>query len=203
MRVLHFGRIRKVEKGTVGEYALDIQCPWRIEGPEGIVTRRSDLWEAAEDPPDIDWETWDYEENENLQDRRIGEMLKGYDPDTRSFVNATGWFVVEAVQGDRCDRGQHPVRRIVHDIFADLVKGMVIADDMLEVIPLPQTAGERPPALSFDPINVPSGRQRFEPLHNIAQRQRRSAIRRGTPLWLPSALHISRPLKSARAPGFR
>ncbi len=55
MRVLHFGRIRKIEKGTVSEYALHIQCPWRIEGPEGIVTGRSDLWEPAEDSPDIDW----------------------------------------------------------------------------------------------------------------------------------------------------
>jgi hypothetical protein len=100
LRGFHFGRIRRIERGTSGEYVLHIQCPWRIEGPEGIVTGRLDLWEPAQDSPDIDWETWDYEENENLQDRRISELLKGYDPDTRSFVNATGWFVVETVQGD-------------------------------------------------------------------------------------------------------
>jgi hypothetical protein len=35
MRVFHFGRIRKVEKGTVGDYALHIQCPWRLEDETG------------------------------------------------------------------------------------------------------------------------------------------------------------------------
>ena len=102
MRVLHFGQIRKVEKGTVGDYALHIQCPWRLEGPQGTVTGRLDLWEPAEDSPDIDWETWDYDKNENLHDTLMGEFLKGYDPQTRSFVNATGQLVVEAVKGDAC-----------------------------------------------------------------------------------------------------
>ncbi len=100
MRVFHFGQIRKGEGGTVGEYALHVQCPWRLEGPDGIVTGRQDLWEPAEDSPDIDWETWDYEENENLQDKLIGELLEGYDPETRSFVNKTDRLIVEAVQGD-------------------------------------------------------------------------------------------------------
>lgn len=102
MRVFHFGRIRKVEKGTVGDYALHIQCPWRLEGPHGIVTGRLDLWDAAEDSPDTDWESWDYDKNENLQDKLMGEFLKGYDPQTRSFVNATGQLVVETVMSDAC-----------------------------------------------------------------------------------------------------
>jgi len=70
MRGFHFGQIRKVEEGTVGEYALHVQCPWRVEGPEGIVAGRLDLWQPAADSPGIDWETWDYDENENLQDHR-------------------------------------------------------------------------------------------------------------------------------------
>jgi hypothetical protein len=100
MRGFHFGQVRKIEKGTVGEYALHIQCPWRIEGPQGIVTGRSDLWKPAEDSPEVDWETWDYEENENLQDKLIAEWLQAYDPQTRSFVNETDRLVVETVQGD-------------------------------------------------------------------------------------------------------
>jgi hypothetical protein len=100
MRIFHFGRIRQVEKGTVGDYALHIQCPWRLEGPQGIMTGRSDLWEPAEDSPDIDWETWDYDKDENLQDKLIGEFLKGYDPQTGSVVNATGQLIVETVEGD-------------------------------------------------------------------------------------------------------
>jgi hypothetical protein len=100
MRVLHFGPIRQVEKGTVGDYALHVQCPWRLEGPQGIVTGRTDLWEPAEDRSGIDWDTWDYDQNENLQDKLVGELLGGYDPQTRSFVNPGDRLVVEAVQGD-------------------------------------------------------------------------------------------------------
>jgi len=84
----------------VGDYALHIQCPWRIQGPEGIVTGRSDLWAAAKAGDDMDWDTWHYDKNENLQDRRIGEWLGGRDPLTGSFVNETGSLVVEAVRAD-------------------------------------------------------------------------------------------------------
>jgi hypothetical protein len=102
MRIFQFGPIRTVRKGTVGEYALHIQCPWRIEGPAGIVTGRLDLWDPADEGEDIDWDTWDYDRNENLQDRRLGALLGGEDPETRSFVNRTGHLVVEAVEADDC-----------------------------------------------------------------------------------------------------
>ncbi len=38
MRVFHFGKVRPAAngKGTVGEYALHIQCPWRLVGKEGL-----------------------------------------------------------------------------------------------------------------------------------------------------------------------
>lgn len=112
MRVLHFGPIREVEsrllsrrkskskKGTVGDFALHIQCAWRLEDENGIVTGRTDLWEAAEDNPDIDWDTWDYDKDENLQDKRLGSLLGGYDPETRSFMNHNDLLVVENFQTD-------------------------------------------------------------------------------------------------------
>jgi hypothetical protein len=102
LRNFQFGRVRAVRSGTVGEYALHVQCPWRIEGPEGIVTGRADLWEPAEPSPEIDWDTWDYERDENLQDRRLAALLAGYDPETRSFVNEADYLVVEDVQADDC-----------------------------------------------------------------------------------------------------
>jgi hypothetical protein len=101
MRIFHFGPIRTVENGTVGDYALHIQCPWRIEGPQGIVTGRWDLWEFAEDSGNIDWGTWDYAKDENLQDRLVGLFLGNYDPQTRSYINESDGLVVEAVSGDR------------------------------------------------------------------------------------------------------
>ena len=100
MRGFHFGEIRRVPGGTVGDYALHIQCPWRLEDENGIITGRSDLWEPAEITPDIDWDTWRYDKNENLQDKLIAALLGGYDPETRSFVNNGDLLVVEGIHTD-------------------------------------------------------------------------------------------------------
>ena len=102
LRGFHFGPVTEnsSRNQSHGEFALHIQCPWRLEGPDGIVTGRMDLWEPAESREDLDTDTWDYERNENLQDRRIGELLGAYDLKTRSWVNRTGRLVVEAVEAD-------------------------------------------------------------------------------------------------------
>ena len=100
LRNFQFGEIRPIPKGTVGEYALHIQCPWRIEGPFGIVTGSSDLWMPAVIEPDFDQDTWNFDTSENLQDRRLAELLKGYDPDTRSLVNQTENLVVQSISAD-------------------------------------------------------------------------------------------------------
>lgn len=97
MRIFQFGEMRAVERGSVGEWALRIQCPWRIEGPDGIVTGRLDLWEPVEKPED--WDTWDYEQG-NLQDRRMLEWLGASNPETGSCRNTTGALVVEQVAAD-------------------------------------------------------------------------------------------------------
>ncbi|MCI0499591.1 MAG: hypothetical protein L0Y36_07920, partial [Planctomycetales bacterium] len=91
-----FGQVRPVEKGTVAEYALHVQCPWRIESSEGIVTGRLDLWEPAELVEGEDIESWDYERG-NLQDVLINELLGGYDSQTRSYINKTQILFVEQV----------------------------------------------------------------------------------------------------------
>ncbi len=100
LRNFQFGTVRAVERGTVGEYALHVQCPWRIEGSDGITTGRGDLWEPAEPSQEIDWDKWDYETDENLQDRRMAALLGGYDPVTGSFVNSTEHLIVEDVCAD-------------------------------------------------------------------------------------------------------
>jgi hypothetical protein len=82
MRAFQFGDLRPVDRGSVGEFALHVQCPWRIEGKEGIVTGRSDLWEPVEDNTPYD-ENWDYEKSPNLQDARVKRWL---DRDASSFT---------------------------------------------------------------------------------------------------------------------
>ena len=100
LRNFQFGEIRQMGDGTVGEYALHIQCPWRIDGPEGIITGRMDLYDPVEIGDDFDWDSWHYEKSENMQDHKIGKLLGGYDPQTNSHVNETKHLVVEDVQAD-------------------------------------------------------------------------------------------------------
>lgn len=68
MRVLHFGAVTEGDDGSWGEYALHLQCPWRIDGPGGTLTGQDDLWEHAtlEVPP----KNWSFEQSESLQDAR-------------------------------------------------------------------------------------------------------------------------------------
>jgi hypothetical protein len=74
MRTFQFGTLRPVERGSVGDFALHVQCPWRVEGPDGIVTGRLDLWEPVEDNGPFD-ENWDYEKSPNVQDARLEQWL--------------------------------------------------------------------------------------------------------------------------------
>jgi len=99
MRNFQFEAIRQVADGLVGQYALHISCPWRIDGPDGIFTGRSDLWEhiSGQVMPD-DWEP---STKDNLQDARIQQLLKGYDADANSFINTTGDLVVTSVKASR------------------------------------------------------------------------------------------------------
>src|SRR5947209_17009605 len=75
MRAFQFGTLRPVDRGSVGDFALHVRCPWRIEGPDGIVTGRLDLWEPVDDNAPFD-ENWDYEKSPNLQDARLERWLE-------------------------------------------------------------------------------------------------------------------------------
>jgi hypothetical protein len=75
MLVLHFGTVRphRSGRGTVGDYALHIQCPWRFDLPSETVTGRNDLWEYAgpgERPTD-----WTYDSGSNRQDEKLTSIF--------------------------------------------------------------------------------------------------------------------------------
>jgi hypothetical protein len=93
MLVVHFGEIRPHPsgRGTVGDYAFHVQCPWRFDGPAGTITGRDDLWEYAgpgERPDD-----WSHEDGHSLQDQRFGHFFDR-DESTRSWVNLSDRFAV-------------------------------------------------------------------------------------------------------------
>jgi hypothetical protein len=103
MLVLHFGAVRAHSsgRGTVGEYALHIQCSWRLDRPDGTITGRSDLWEYAGQGKRPD--DWSYEDGLSLQDKKLSEVFG--EPDERlGWVNRPDGFSVllveESTQGD-------------------------------------------------------------------------------------------------------
>ena len=96
MRILHFGKVRVVEGGRFGDYALHLQCPWRVVGPDGVITGMDDLWEPVNED---DWdENWNYEDSDTLLDARLNELLRGTGLGTKSSRSETIRLIVEAVE---------------------------------------------------------------------------------------------------------
>lgn len=93
MLVLHFGDIRphRSGKGTVGDFALHVQCSWRFDGPSGIVTGRDDLWDYG--GPQKRPEHWSHEDGRSMQDHRLSRHFVR-DESTGSWINESTRFVV-------------------------------------------------------------------------------------------------------------
>jgi hypothetical protein len=99
MKGFHFGRIRPHHmegKGTVGEYALHVQCPWRIVQAGKILTGLQDYYEEQADEADESA----HGSERNLQEKKLFQLLRGYDPSTRSLVNATDGLIVRTIDAD-------------------------------------------------------------------------------------------------------
>ena len=101
MKNFQFGTVRPHPDapGSIGQYALHIQCPWRLVGSEGIFTGSADYYEPAESGGEVDLND---KQTGNLQRKRLGDLLRKYDPNTRSWVNDTAGLVVEGVLADDC-----------------------------------------------------------------------------------------------------
>lgn len=99
MKVLHFGDVRPhpTGRGTIGAYALHIQCPWRLVDDKMIVTGTSDRFVAPAEDTDV----YDDPRSGNRQLVKIASLLKGYDAETQSFVNDTEELVVMSVSADK------------------------------------------------------------------------------------------------------
>jgi hypothetical protein len=99
MKVFHFGKIvpHPSGRGTIGSYALHVQCPWRFVDNNMVVTGTSDRFiESAEGAQVNDADP----RSGNLQLIKIASLLRGYDAETKSIVNATEDLVVLGVNTD-------------------------------------------------------------------------------------------------------
>ena len=106
MNVFGFGPVRETEtrfgRGTVGEFALHIQCPWRLTGPRGLITGRVDLyeWGGQDSEPD----EWSHEDGLSLQTARLNVVLGPRQGTERAYYFESGLFVegvaMEILTGD-------------------------------------------------------------------------------------------------------
>jgi hypothetical protein len=102
-----FGRRKIVQdsrgdRREVGEYALHVQCAWRIRQEDHIVVASRDLYDPPEESDDRpDNFNWDVQGG-NRRDKRIAELFLG---ETRQFlvqmveVGAAGSFTI-GLDGD-------------------------------------------------------------------------------------------------------
>lgn len=98
MRTFQFGVLRKVGKRLVGDYALHIQCPWRIDRSGAIIVGSKDWYEPFVENGERD-SSFDPSKGRNLQEEVLRGFLKGFDADSRSIVNATDLLAVSSAQG--------------------------------------------------------------------------------------------------------
>lgn len=99
MKNFQFGKIRPHAsgKGTVGDFALHIQCSWRLVRNDCILTGSTDYYEPAVEGEDVDL---DDHRSGNLQRCRLREVFSTYDEKTRSLISETDPPIVTAVHAD-------------------------------------------------------------------------------------------------------
>jgi uncharacterized protein DUF6968 len=112
MKNFQFGTImpHPTGKGTIGQYALHIQCPWRMVVPQCawkvptknlILTGSGDWWEPTESGENFDWDDWNKNRlTPSLQQKALAELFQEYDEATKSWINISDQLVVEQVESD-------------------------------------------------------------------------------------------------------
>ncbi len=100
LRIFHFGTIRVVEKGSVGDYALHISGKWALEGEDGLLVRDTDLYSPLTKDYDVEPEAWDYDTYGNWQDEFLKIIFPEYDPTTGAYLRTVNPLIVEDIRID-------------------------------------------------------------------------------------------------------
>ena len=99
MLVFQFGYITREADKSWCEYALHVQCPWRLLKDGAIFTGLSDLYSPREETADFDWCKWHADSGwpDNLLEHQLSSLLK-QDLATCSLENVSDLLVVEKVE---------------------------------------------------------------------------------------------------------
>ena len=125
MLVLHFGKVRSEGDKSWGEYALHVQCPWRLLQDGGMFTGCADLFKMREKITGPAYTKWYQEGNwsDNLLEHRLLSILSS-DSISRSLENTTDGLVVEKVEASAIgDARLYLSGDYVWECFADGVRG--------------------------------------------------------------------------------
>lgn len=89
MKNFQFGAIQPDPsgEGTIADFALHVQCPWRFVTTTDILTGSADYYEPAV-------------EAGNLQQARMQQLFQTYDAETRSLINEKDSLIVVSVKAD-------------------------------------------------------------------------------------------------------
>jgi len=98
MRMFHFGKVtREGPRRARGECALHVQCPWRIESGNEMVTGFHDWWHFVGGAQPVDWEPGT---GGSLQELRLRELFACPLDEDRLIINKTASLVVTDVGTD-------------------------------------------------------------------------------------------------------
>jgi hypothetical protein len=98
MRGFHFGKVARDAQGVRGEYALHVDCPWRIESGNEIITGFHDWYNFAGDVEPDDWEP--ARDGGSLQELRLRELFASPLEIERAIVNRASRLVVTNIASD-------------------------------------------------------------------------------------------------------
>jgi hypothetical protein len=100
MRTFQFGQLKRTGRKMIGQYALHIQCPWRLINTTSglVVTGKDDLYLPLKENADVDIDNWDPVRDGNVQEYELRKLLQGYDEETRQIVNQTDAYTVTAAR---------------------------------------------------------------------------------------------------------
>lgn len=97
VRLFHFGQLSP-PPDRCGRYAIHVQCPWRLETQETILTGLAE-WYIPANEEDTD-DDWDPARGGSLQDSTLRTLMGDVDSPEGSIVNRTEQFLVSHVEAD-------------------------------------------------------------------------------------------------------
>ncbi|MGV3490956.1 MAG: hypothetical protein ACO1OG_06490 [Devosia sp.] len=94
MRMFGFGAAVADARGVRGDFSLHLQCPWRIDGPAGLLVSSRDLHIYAGDAPEP--EDWDFEAGNSRQSIVLEALLGPRIPLGNGYFHRSGHIVTSA-----------------------------------------------------------------------------------------------------------